>query len=167
MIKEFNGFIPKIDSSVYIDQTAQIIGKVKIDSYSSLWPGVILRADVDEIIIGQYTNIQDYSIAHPDYNLKVQVGNYVTIGHGVIFHGCQIGNNCLIGMGAIILSGVKIGNNCLIAAGCVVPENKEIPDGSLAMGVPAKIIRQLNEQEVENIKKSALDYFELAKKYRR
>jgi len=167
MIKAYKGIIPKIDESVFIAEGSHIIGDVEIEKNSSVWFNCVVRGDVNYIRIGEYTNIQDGSILHVnhiDYFLKV--GSYVTAGHNCILHGCVIEDNVLIGMGAILLDNCKIGANSLIAAGTVVKENFVVPSGVLVAGVPGKIIRNLTEKEIEDIKLSALNYSEYAKDYK-
>ncbi len=123
-----------------------------------------MRGDSDQITIGKNTNIQDNSVVHLDHGIPTTIGEHVTIGHGAIIHGCTIHNNVLIGMGAIVLNGAIIEENVIIGAGALIPPGKVIPSGSLVVGSPGKIIRTLSEIEIENIKKSALHYVELAKK---
>jgi carbonic anhydrase/acetyltransferase-like protein (isoleucine patch superfamily) len=167
MIHKYKGISPKIDESVFIAEGSHIIGDVEIGKNSSVWFNCVVRGDVNYIRIGEYTNIQDGSILHVnhiDYFLKV--GSYVTAGHNCILHGCVIEDNVLIGMGAILLDNCKIGANSLIAAGTVVKENFVVPSGVLVAGVPGKIIRNLTEKEIEDIKLSALNYSEYAKDYK-
>ncbi|MBN8568618.1 MAG: gamma carbonic anhydrase family protein [Ignavibacteria bacterium] len=166
MIHSYKGVSPKIDKSVKIMHGAQIIGDVVIGKKSSIWFNCVVRGDVNYIRIGENTNIQDGSILHVNHiDYFLQVGSYVTAGHNCILHGCVIGDNVLIGMGAILLDNCKIGNNSLIAAGCVVKENFVVPEGVLVAGIPGKIIRDLSPKEIEDIKQSAINYVEYAKEY--
>lgn len=161
MIYEYQGNNPEIHNSVYLAPGCRVIGKVQIKKDASIWPNAILRGDLATIHIGRETNVQDNSTLHVDREQDLKIGNLVTVGHGAILHGCIIGDETLVGMGAIILNGATIGANCLIAAGTLIPERKEIPPGSLVMGNPGKIIRELKPEEKESIIKSANHYREL------
>jgi len=167
MIREFLGIKPVIDISSYLYPNAEIIGKVKIGKNVSIWPGVVLRGDVEEIIIGDCSNLQDNVVVHTNYGKPTILGKNITVGHGAILHGCKIGNNCLIGMGAILLDGCIIEDNCVIGAGSLVTENTQIPEGSLAVGVPAKVIRKLSEDEIRKLEEAAEHYLEKIKEYKK
>lgn len=172
-IIEFNGKTPDIHDSVKIFQNTNIVGDVKIGRDSSVWFGSVIRGDLNKITIGDRTNIQDLAIIHayqPDNDsfangLEVNIGNDVTIGHRVTIHACKIGNRCLIGMGSIILDNVEVGDDCFVTAGSLLPKNKKYPPMSLISGNPAKIIRPLRKEEIENIKKEAQLYVNLKDKY--
>ena len=166
MLKEYEGHKPKISSSAYVFENAILIGKVMLDAHSSVWPGCVLRGDVEDILVGERSNIQDGCILHSNYDLPVVVGKGVTVGHRAVLHGCKIGDNCLIGMGAVILDGAVIGDGCIIGAGALVTEKSVIPESSLVLGVPGKISRQVTPEEVEKIKKSAAEYIEFAKQHK-
>jgi len=166
MTDNFNEVSPKIHRSVYIAQSANIIGMVKIDENCSVWHNAVLRGDVDEIIIKSGTNIQDNCVLHCSENMKTIVGEGTTVGHSAVLHSCEIGNNSLIGMGAVILDGVKIGDNCLIAAGSLLTPGTVIPDGSMVMGSPGKIKRELTSDEIEGIRLNAIEYIALKNIYR-
>ena len=166
MIKSFINKKPTLEEEVYIAETAVIIGDVTLKRNTNIWFGAVLRGDEESIIIGENTNIQENSIVHVDENNKVEVGNGCTIGHGVIVHGCKIGDNTLIGMGAIILNGAQIGNNTIVGAGSLITQNKKFEDGVLIVGNPAKVVRILTDEEIENNKKSCLNYIELSKRIR-
>jgi len=161
MIYNYRGSEPEIHHTVYLGPGCRIIGKAQIEENSSIWPNAVLRGDLATIFIGKETNIQDNCTLHVDRDQDLVIGDFVTIGHGVILHGCQIGKESLVGMGSIILNGAKIGNNCLIAAGTLIPEGKEIPSGSLVMGSPGKIVRELKPEEKEEIINSAKRYKQL------
>jgi carbonic anhydrase/acetyltransferase-like protein (isoleucine patch superfamily) len=166
MIHSYKGKSPDIDKSVKLMHGVQIIGDVVIGKNSSIWFNSVVRGDVNYIRIGEYTNIQDGSILHVNHiDYFLQIGSYVTAGHNCILHGCIIGDNVLIGMGAILLDNCKVGNNSLIAAGTVVKENFVVPEGVLVAGVPGKIIRDLTAKEIDDIKQSAINYVEYAKEY--
>ena len=160
MIERYKDFFPKIDETCFIAPGSAVIGDVIIGKYSSIWHNAVVRGDVDRIIIGEYSNIQDNSTLHCTHGIELIIGDYVTVGHGVILHSCTIGDNSLIGMGAIILDGAVIGKNCLIGAGTIVTQNTVIPDGSLVIGVPGRIRRQLTEEEIEGNRKNAQSYLE-------
>lgn len=150
----------------FIADTATVIGSVILENNVSIWFNTVLRGDNDIIHIGENTNIQDGSILHVDEGVPLTIGKNVTVGHKVMLHGCTIGNNTLIGMNAVILNHAKIGNNCIIGANALITEGKEIPDGSLVMGSPGKVIRPLTEQEIMTLQFSATHYVENAKKFK-
>ena len=133
----------------YIAEGAIVLGDVTLGEDSSVWFHATVRADREKSVIGTGSNIQDNAVVHTDKGYVVEIGSLVTIGHGAIIHGCSIGDNSLIGMGAIILNGAKIGNNCIVGAGALVTKNTIIPDNSLVLGSPAKIIRQVTEEEIQ------------------
>lgn len=165
MIRDFKDFKPQIGKNSWISETATIIGNVKIGDNVGVWFGVVLRGDVAPIEIGNNTNIQDNSVIHSEVGYPTKIGNGVTIGHNSIIHGCEIGDNTLIGMGAIILNGAKIGKNCIIGAGSVITEGKVIEDNSLVLGVPGKIVRKVTDEEIKRIKDNALAYIALKEMY--
>ena|ERR1041385_7043492 len=167
MIRAYRGVVPTIAASAYIDQSAQVIGDVTVGERSSIWPNVTARGDVNSIRIGIESNIQDNSVLHCDAGLyPLVIGDHVTVGHLVMLHGCTIEDYCLIGIGAVVLNGAKIGSGSVIAAGAVVPEGMEVPPGSMVMGVPAKVKRQLTDEERERFRTNAEHYVEAAKIYR-
>jgi carbonic anhydrase/acetyltransferase-like protein (isoleucine patch superfamily) len=173
LVKPYKNFHPKIDPTVFLAPNAVVIGNVEIGAYSSVWFGAIVRGDVHYIKIGQYTNIQDNAVIHVTHYTKpdmsdgfpVEIGDFVSIAHGAIIHGAKIGNNVLIGIGAIILDGAKISDNTLVASGTLVPPNKEYPPGVLLMGRPAQVKRELTEEEIQKIKQNALNYRQYALNY--
>jgi len=167
MIIEYKGKKPKIDESCFTAHSADIIGDVIIEEGGSVWFGAVLRGDTNSIHIGKNSNIQDNCVVHANGDgTPIIVEENVTVGHGVILHGCHIGRNCIIGMGAIILDGANIGENTIIGAGALVPGNKEIPSGVLCLGSPAKIVRELSEEEIANIKTTSDHYVEEAAEYK-
>lgn len=165
MIKNFKNIKPNIHQDTFIAGNASVIGDVNIGEGSSIWYSAVLRGDIENITIGKYSNIQDNATVHTGYNIPTKVGDYTVIGHNAIVHGSTIGNNCLIGMGAIILNQVVIGDNCIIGAGTVITEGKEIPSNSLVLGVPGKIIRQVTEEEIKSTRDNAIEYNRLYKEY--
>ncbi|MGL4850707.1 MAG: gamma carbonic anhydrase family protein [Clostridium sp.] len=165
MILKFDGKEPEIRENTYISESADIIGDVIIEQDSSIWFGARLRGDMSKIHIGKESNIQENSVVHGDVNYDVTVGNNVTVGHGAIIHGCEIEENVLIGMGAIILNGAKISKNSIVGAGALVTEHKEFEEGVLIIGSPARAVRKLKEEEILGIRESAKHYVEISKKY--
>lgn len=150
---------PKIADSVFLAPGVKIIGDVKIDEFSSIWFNTVVRGDVNYIKIGKMTNVQDLSMLHVTKDTHpLIIGDNVTIGHSVTLHGCILKNNCFIGMGATILDGAVIEEDSMVAAGALVKQNFFVPKGKLVAGVPAKIIRDLNDEEINNIQASALRY---------
>ena len=167
MIIDFDEVKPKINENTYISESVDIIGKVNVEENVNIWFGTRLRGDMNNIIIGENTNIQENSVVHVDINSPCIIGKNVTIGHGTIIHGCSISDNVLVGMGSIILNNAKIGKNTIIGAGSLVTQGKEFPEGVLILGNPAKVIRQLTEAEIESIQRSADNYVSLSKKYKK
>ena len=149
---------PDIHEDTWIAHDANVLGLVVMEAGSSVWFGATIRADHEIIRIGAGTNVQENTVMHIDQGYPLTIGAGCTIGHKVMLHGCTIGENSLIGMGATVLNGAKIGKNCLIGAGALITENKVIPDGSLVMGAPGKVVRQLDEQGIAALKASALHY---------
>lgn len=158
MIRKFNDKKPIVDESCYIDPSAQIIGDVKLDKNVSIWCNVSIRGDFGSIEIGQDSNVQDNSVFHTDLGSSIKIGKGVSVGHGAIVHGAEIGDNSLIGMGAIVLDGAKIGKNCIIGAGALVAGSKIIPDNSLVVGLPGKVAREVTAEELAHTKENAQDY---------
>ena len=146
------------DGAYWIAPSASVIGKVKLERFASVWFGAVIRGDNELITIGESSNIQDGAVLHTDPGLPLTVGRGCTIGHKAILHGCTIGDNTLIGMGAVILNRARIGRNCLIGANALVTEGKVIPDNSLVMGQPGKIAGELNDEAVARLTKSAETY---------
>ena len=150
----------------FVADSADVIGNVCLKNESSIWFQAVLRGDNDRITVGERSNVQDGAVLHVDPGFPLVVGDGVTIGHKVMLHGCTIGDNSLIGMGATVLNGAKIGKNCLIGAGALITENKEIPDGSLVMGAPGKVVRPLDDAAVAGLRASALHYQENMRRFR-
>ena len=153
---------PNIHPTSFIAKGAQIIGDVELKSYASVWYNCVLRADINKIIIGERSNIQDNCTIHLENDLGAQVGNDVTVGHNVILHGCTIEDGALIGMGSIIMNGVKIGKGSIIGAGSVITERMIIPDFSVVVGIPGKIIKTIKKESLKENIKWAKKYVELA-----
>ena len=162
MIKELRNKKLNINKSAFIAENAMVVGEVTIGENSSIWYSAVVRGDLEKIVIGDNTNIQENSTVHNDEGFPISIVNNVTVGHNCVIHGCTINNNSLIGMGSIILNGAKIGENTIIGAGSLVTKNKEIPSGVLCMGSPAKVIRELTEEEIKSLKESADHYRKLS-----
>lgn len=148
---------PAIASSVYLHPAAVVLGDVTLGENVSIWPCAVLRGDIAPIVVGENSNIQENACIHVNYGSPAIIGKGVSVGHGAIVHGSKIGDNCLIGMNAVVMES-EIGPNCVIAAGTVVPAGKNIPAGSLVMGVPAKVVRSLEEDEVNAVMRNAHEY---------
>lgn len=161
MIKDLKDKKTNIHPNAFIAETADVLGDVTIGEGSSMWYGSVARGDMNYITVGKYTNIQDNATLHVDTNDPLEIGDYTTVGHNAVVHGCKVGNNCLIGMGAVILNGAVIGDNCIIGAGSLITEGAVIPSNSLVMGAPGKVKRELREDEIETVKYNAVRYEEL------
>jgi carbonic anhydrase/acetyltransferase-like protein (isoleucine patch superfamily) len=155
-----------IDETVIIMEGARVIGSVTIEQYSSVWYNAVIRGDRSRVYIGKYTNVQDACVIHSPKEFNVRIGDYVTIGHGSIIHGAEIGDNSLIGVGCLLLNGSKVGKECIVAPGSVVTENLNMPNKSLVAGRPAQVIRELVPKEIESIKQNAIEYKNLSVKNR-
>lgn len=165
-IYALGGHTPQIHADTWVAPDANLIGQVVLEEGASVWFGATIRADHEEIRIGAGSNVQENSVMHIDAGYPLTIGTNCTIGHKVMLHGCTIGNNSLIGMGATVLNGAKIGENCLIGAGALITEGKEIPDGSLVMGAPGKVVRQLDETAMRMLMASAAHYQENMRRFR-
>lgn len=165
MKERINEQVPKTAPSCYLHATSVVSGSVTLGENVSVWPCAVLRADIAEIVIGENSNVQDNACIHVNYNSPAIIGRGVSIGHGAVVHGCKVGDNCLIGMNAVVMES-EIGPNCVIGAGAVVTAGKNIPAGSLVMGVPAKVIRQLTEDEINGILQNGREYVRLAQLYK-
>lgn len=156
---------PIVADDAWIAPGCYVIGDVSLEAKTSVWFGTTLRGDNERITIGAGTNVQENSVMHTDMGFPLLIGAGCTIGHKVMLHGCTIGENTLIGIGAIVLNGAVIGKNCLIGAGALITEGKHIPDGSLVMGAPGKVVRELDETAIEGLRRSALNYQENAARF--
>ncbi|WP_171121442.1 MULTISPECIES: gamma carbonic anhydrase family protein [unclassified Ruegeria] len=157
---------PQIHDDTWVAPDANLIGKVVMEQGASVWFGSTIRADHEEIRIGEGSNVQENCVMHIDAGFPLTIGKNCTIGHKVMLHGCTIGENSLIGMGAIVLNGAKIGKNCLIGAGALITEGKEIPDNSLVMGSPGKVVRTLDDAAAKGLTLSALHYQSNMRRFR-
>ncbi len=168
MIEAFQGVMPQMDPTAWVHPSATVIGRVRLGRRVSVWPGAVLRGDILEIEVGDESNIQDLCIAHTSHGVApVLIGRRVVVGHRVILHGVKIGDQALIGMGAILLDGSEVGTGSIVAAGALVTEGMRIPPGSLAVGIPAKVVRQVTEAESQRIREGAKQYLDLLAAYRK
>ena len=156
---------PSVSPTTYVAETASLIGRVSLAELTSVWPGAVIRADSEPIVIGEGSNVQDNAVLHVDPGVPMNIGQRVTVGHQVMLHGCTVGDESLIGIGAVVLNGARIGRNCIVGAGALVTEGKEFPDGSLIVGAPAKVVRQLSEAQIAGLKASAHHYVNNGRRY--
>lgn len=164
-IRPFQGKIPKIHPSVYVAPSALIVGDVIIGEGSSVWPNAVIRGDTDTITIGRHTNIQDHVTVHADHNIPTKIGDHVTAGHAAIIHGATVGDYVIVGINAAVLNRSRVGDYSIVGAGAVVVEGSEIPEGSLAVGIPAKVLRKIDEENRKRIAASADAYHQLSRSY--
>ena len=157
MIEKLDQLMPVVPASCFVHKTATIIGQVTLGENVSVFPSAVLRGDIAAITVGEGSNIQDNACLHVNYGMPCQIGSGVSVGHGAVIHGSKIGDNVIVGMNAVVME-TEIGANCIIGAGAVVPAGKSIPPGSLVMGVPGKVVRQLEEEEVNGILQNAREY---------
>ena len=165
-IYELDIHTPQIDDSAWVADNAQVMGEVEMAAHSSVWFSAVVRGDSAKITIGEGSNVQDGSVLHADTGMPLVIGKHVTVGHLVQLHGCTVGDESLIGIGAIVLNGAKIGKNCLVGAGALVTEGKEFPDGSMILGSPAKAVRQLTPEQIQGLRRSAQHYMNNAERYK-
>ncbi|MFZ7311076.1 gamma carbonic anhydrase family protein [Comamonas jiangduensis] len=161
-----DGVEPQIAESAWVADSAQVMGEVHLGADASVWFGTVVRGDTSSITIGEGTNVQDASVLHADLGMPLVIGRHVTVGHQVMLHGCTIGDESLIGIGAIVLNGAKIGKNCLVGAGALVTEGKEFPDGSMIIGSPARVVKQLTAEQMQGLRQSAQHYIDNARRFR-
>ena len=157
---------PRLADGAWVADSAQVIGHVELAENASVWFGAILRGDTELLRIGKGSNVQDGSVIHADIGYPVTLGENVTVGHQVMLHGCTVGDGSLIGIQAVVLNGAKIGKHCLVGAGALVTEGKEFPDGSMIIGSPAKVVRQLTPEQIEGLRRSAQHYVLNAQRFR-
>jgi carbonic anhydrase/acetyltransferase-like protein (isoleucine patch superfamily) len=166
MIRPFKGITPAIPSSCYVDESAQVIGDVVLAENVSIWPGAVLRGDVNSIRIGANSNLQDCAVLHGQTGqFAVELGEWVSVGHSAMLHGCIVEDRCVIGIGAIVLNGARIGHDSIIAAGTLIPENAVVEPGSLWMGSPGKFRRAIGDKDRERILMHARNYIGLREQY--
>ena len=157
---------PNIHESAFVANEATIIGQAVMQEGSSIWPGAVIRADNEPIVVGKNSNVQEGAVLHVDPGSPLTLAEGVTVGHQAMLHGCTVGEGSLIGIQAVVLNGAVIGKNCLVGAGAVVTEGKEFPDGSLILGAPAKVVRTLSPEQIEGLRQTALTYSERAQEYK-
>ncbi len=165
-IYQLDSTAPAVHPSAYVADSAEVMGNVHLAANSSVWFGAVLRGDNEPITVGEGSNVQDASVLHSDLGYPLTLGSRVTVGHGVVLHGCTIGDGSLVGIGAVVLNGARIGRHCLVGAGALVTEGKEFPDGSLIVGSPARAVRQLTPEQVAGLGKSAQSYIDNAQRFR-
>jgi carbonic anhydrase/acetyltransferase-like protein (isoleucine patch superfamily) len=163
-----DGIAPSLPASgeAWVADTASLIGRIILHHNASVWFGVVARGDNEPIVIGENSNVQDNAVLHTDMGCPLTIGTNVTIGHQAMLHGCTIGSNSLIGIGALVMNRAVIGSNCIIGAHALIPEGKVIPDNSLVMGAPGKVVREVSPEQAQMITMSALHYVENWKRYR-
>src|SRR4051812_32034674 len=157
--------VPQLAEGAWVADSAQVIGNVQLAENASVWFGAILRGDNEVLRVGRNSNVQDGSVLHSDPGFPLTLGDNVTVGHQVMLHGCIVGDGSLIGIQAVILNGAKIGRNCLVGAGALVTEGKEFPDGSMIIGSPAKVVRQLTPEQIAGLQRSAEHYVQNARRF--
>lgn len=167
MIQQFNNKKPVIGERTFIAENAALIGDVKVGDDASIWFNTVLRADFSSIDLGYSSNVQDNSVLHVEKGKPMTIGNHTTIGHGAIIHASKIGSNSLVGMGSILMNNTEIGDECIVGAGTVVIADSKIPSGSLIIGIPGKVVRMLDEKDLDHVKQNVREYLELKDAYRR
>ncbi|MFM1979119.1 MAG: hypothetical protein RLZ68_384 [Pseudomonadota bacterium] len=165
-IYELDQVAPRLGVNTWVADSAQVMGNVELGENASVWFGAVIRGDTECIRIGRNTNIQDASVLHADVGKPLTLGDNVTVGHQVMLHGCTVGDGSLIGIGAIVLNGAKIGKGCIVGAGSLVTEGKEFPDGSMIIGSPAKVVRELSAEQQQGLILSAVHYVENARRFK-
>lgn len=165
-IYQISEFSPQIDSTAFVADSANIIGKVRLAAHSSVWFNVTIRGDNELIAIGENSNVQESAVLHTDMGFPLTIGKNVTIGHQAMLHGCTVEDGALIGIQAVVLNGAVIGKNCLVGAGALVTEGKHFPDNSLIIGSPAKVARTLSEEEISHMHKNTANYVQRAQLFK-
>jgi carbonic anhydrase/acetyltransferase-like protein (isoleucine patch superfamily) len=164
-IYELDGKAPVLGNGAYVADSAQVMGDVVMGDNASVWFGVVARGDSETITIGRNSNVQDGSVLHADPGMPLVIGDNVSVGHRVMLHGCTVGDGSLIGIGAVVLNGAKIGRNCIVGANSLVTEGKAFPDGSMIMGSPAKVMRELAPEQIAGIHRIAPHYVDNARRF--
>lgn len=165
-VYSLDGIAPEIAPSAWVADSAQVMGRVTLEDNASVWFGTVVRGDTDAIRIGADSNIQDACVLHADHGKPLTIGAKVTVGHQAMLHGCTVGDGSLIGIGAVVLNGAVIGKGCIVGAGALVTEGKVFEDGSMILGSPAKVVRQLDETQRQGLLMSAAHYVENARRFR-
>jgi carbonic anhydrase/acetyltransferase-like protein (isoleucine patch superfamily) len=164
-VYQLDDFVPDVADTAWIADSAEVIGRVTLGHDVSVWFNAVLRGDSEHLTVGAGSNVQDGSVLHADNGYPLVIGERVTVGHQVMLHGCNIGDESLIGIGAVVLNGARIGRNCIVGASALVTEGKEFPDGSLIVGSPAKVVRELSEAQIAGLKASAAHYVNNGRRY--
>ena len=164
-IYQLDEHTPQVHPTAFVAASAQVVGRVTLGEGSSVWFNTVIRADNEPMTIGAGSNIQDGSVLHSDTGFPLSVGERGAVGHQVVLHGCTVGDESLIGIGAVVLNGAKIGKHCLVGAGSLVTEGKEFPDGSMILGSPAKVVRQLTPEQIDGLRRSAQHYIANAQRF--
>lgn len=162
----FRGNAPQVHESAFVADSATLVGRVVLDELTSVWPGAVIRADSEPIVVGRGSNVQDCAVLHVDPGVPMTIGANVTVGHQAMLHGCTIGDGTLVGIKAVVLNGATIGRECLIGANALVPEGKAIPDRSLVVGSPGRVVRTLTDEDVARMKRAAEVYVANGERYR-
>lgn len=165
-IYEIDGIAPRIAAAAWVADSAEVIGDVDLGEGANIWFGAILRGDTEHLSIGAGSNVQDGSVLHADPGFPLVLGEHVTVGHLAMLHGCSIGEGSMIGMQAVVLNGARIGRGCLVGAGALVTEGKQFPDGSLIVGSPAKVVRELSAEQIAGLVRTAQNYVEKALRFK-
>ena len=166
VLRSFKGIFPQIHSTAYVDKTAVVIGNVKVDELSSVWPNAVIRGDIGRIEVGKGSSIQDNVCIHTDTKYGVTIGEYVVVWHNCVLHGCRVGDYVVVGMGAILMNGAEIGSKSVIGAGSVVTEDSKLPERSLVIGIPGKVVKKIDNVTVNRIKRASEIYVDLAKHHK-
>ena len=166
MIYQFENSRVQVKGDFFVAENASVIGNVTLKANTSVWFSAVIRGDIEPIIIGEGSNVQDCAVLHTDAGYPLTVGEKCTIGHQAMLHGCTIDDNSLIGINAVILNGARIGKNCIVGASALITEGKEIPDGSLVVGSPGKVVRQLSQEQIQTITDNANRYVNNLKRYK-
>jgi carbonic anhydrase/acetyltransferase-like protein (isoleucine patch superfamily) len=158
MIRALGDRVPDVHPTAFVHERAEVIGRVRIGPRASVWPGAVLRGDIEEIVLGEAANVQDNAVIHTDHGVPTVVGDGVTVGHGAILHSCRVGKNALVGMGSILLNGAELGEESLLGAGALLAPGARVAPRHLALGSPAKAVRPLKPEEIDGIRKNGLNY---------
>lgn len=166
MIRPLDGHVPHLAPGAFVHEAAEVIGRVRLGARSSVWPRAVIRGDTEDITVGYETNIQDGAVLHADPGMPCTLGDRVTVGHLACVHGCMVGDEALVGIGAVVLNGARIGAGSIVGAGAVVPEGVEVPPGSMVLGIPGKVVRAVGPKEREGLRAAALRYVAMIEVHR-
>jgi carbonic anhydrase/acetyltransferase-like protein (isoleucine patch superfamily) len=166
VIRPLDGHAPQLGPGAFVHEAAEVIGRVRLGARSSVWPRAVIRGDTEQITVGDETNVQDGAVLHADPGMPCTLGDRVTVGHLACVHGCSIGDEALVGIGAVVLNGARIGAGSIVGAGAVVPEGVEVPPGSMVLGVPGRVVRPVGPGEREALRAGALRYVAMIEVHR-